>query len=148
MKLNRSLHIARIHDQVKKRQKTLRLFRKMKKTLIIGASTNPSRYSYKAAHKLKNNGHEIVPLGVKKGSVAGEKILNQIPEKITDIDTVTLYINPKIQEGYTDYILSLRPKRVIFNPGTENSDLQKKLSQKGIAFEESCTLVLLANGLY
>ena len=121
----------------------------MKKTLIIGASNNPERYSYKAAHRLSDKKHEIVPLGVKKGEVAGKTILNENPEQISELHTVTLYVNPKIQnEVYTDYILSLNPKRVIFNPGTENPVLQKKLTQKGIAFEESCTLVLLANGLY
>jgi len=115
----------------------------MKKTLIIGASTNPERYSYKAAHRLKNEGYEIVNLGIKAGEVAGEEILLGRPE-LKDIHTVTLYVGPKRQPEYYDYILSLNPKRILFNPGTENDELTRLAQEKGIEALENCTLVLLS----
>lgn len=119
----------------------------MKKTLILGASTNPERYSYKAAHLLVAKGHEIVPVGVKKGEVAGQTILSGQPT-VADIDTVTLYLGPQHQREIYDYVLSLKPKRVIFNPGTENDEFMDLLEQKGIQVEEACTLVLLSSGQY
>lgn len=119
----------------------------MKKTLIIGASPDPSRYSYKAAHMLKRFNHEIVNVGIKKGEVAGIEI--EKPELIhKDIDTVTLYIGPALQTQYHNYILETKPKRVIFNPGTENYELEKLLDQRGIEPIEACTLVLLSTGQY
>ncbi|MBC6112575.1 CoA-binding protein [Pedobacter fastidiosus] len=119
----------------------------MKKTLIIGASPDPSRYSYKAAHMLKRFNHDIVNVGIKKGEVAGIEI--EKPELIHhDIDTVTLYIGPALQSQYHNYILETKPKRVIFNPGTENYELEKLLDQNGIEPIEACTLVLLSTGQY
>lgn len=119
----------------------------MKKTLIIGASPDPSRYSYKAAHMLKRFNHDIVNVGIKKGEVAGIEI--EKPEVIHhDIDTVTLYIGPALQSQYHNYILETKPKRVIFNPGTENDELEKLLDQNGIEPIEACTLVLLSTGQY
>jgi len=119
----------------------------MKKTLIIGASPDPSRYSYKAAHMLKRFNHEIVNVGIKKGEVAGSEI--EKPEIIhNDIDTITLYIGAALQEQYHNYILDTKPKRVIFNPGTENYELEKLLDQHGIEPIEACTLVLLSTGQY
>lgn len=119
----------------------------MKKTLIIGASTDPERYAYKAAHMLKRFNHEIVNIGVKKGEVAGVEI--EKPEQIhTDIDTVTLYIGPALQGQYLDYILQTKPKRVIFNPGTENPELETALKTHQIQTTVACTLVLLTTGQY
>jgi len=119
----------------------------MKKTLIIGASPNPSRYSYKAAHMLKRFNHDIVNIGIKQGEVAGTEIEN--PGEIhSDIDTITLYIGPALQKQYHDYILETKPKRVIFNPGTENDELEKLLNQHNIEPVEACTLVLLSTGQY
>lgn len=119
----------------------------MKKTLIIGASPNPSRYAYKAANMLKRFNHEIVNVGIKKGEVAGVEI--EKPDQIhTDIDTITLYIGPALQSQYHDYILATKPKRVIFNPGTENYELEKLLDQHNIEPVEACTLVLLSTGQY
>ena len=119
----------------------------MKKTLIIGASPNPSRYAYKAAHMLRRFNHEIVNVGIKKGEVAGVEI-----EKpgIThnDIDTITLYIGPALQAQYHDYIIQTKPKRVIFNPGAENAELEVLLKQNDIEAVEACTLVLLSTGQY
>ena len=119
----------------------------VKKTLVIGASTNPDRYSYLAINRLLDNNHEVVALGRKEGEVSGVKFST---EKVMfeNIDTVTLYLNKKNQEDYYDYIIALNPKRVIFNPGTENPELQKLLTKNNIAFEEACTLVLLSIGEY
>lgn len=117
-----------------------------KKTLIIGASTNPARYSYKAAHRLTAAGHPIVNVGVKKGEVAGEEILPPGSPVQEGIDTITLYIGPALQEQYEQYILDTKPKRVIFNPGTENQTLIQKVEEAGIEPVVACTLVLLSTG--
>lgn len=118
-----------------------------KKTLIIGASTNPDRYAFRAATALNNNGHSFVPFGVKKGEVIGQEILNDFPLD-EEIDTVTMYVNPKLQEQYYNDILKLNPKRIIFNPGTENDTLRDLAEDAGIETEYACTLVLLASGQY
>jgi predicted CoA-binding protein len=118
-----------------------------KKTLILGASTNPERYAYLAAHRLVENGHSIVNIGVKAGVVAGVPI-ELAHEVYSDIDTITLYLGPDNQAPYYNYILQTKPKRVIFNPGTENPDLEKLLKIRGIEFTKACTLVLLASGQY
>lgn len=119
----------------------------MKKTLIIGASPNPMRYAYRAAQMLKAKGHTIVNVGIKKGEVAGVQI--EGPEDIhEDIHTITLYIGPQLQDGYFDYILKTKPKRVIFNPGTENDELETLLKANAIEPVEACTLVMLATGQY
>jgi hypothetical protein len=121
----------------------------MKKTVIIGASNNPSRYSYLAASMLKEYGHEFVPVGVKRGFVFEQPILN-INErpKIENVDTVTLYISPANQNGLDVYLKELKPKRVIFNPGTENERLEKELEETGIEVTEACTLVMLRSNQY
>ncbi len=118
-----------------------------KRTLLLGASTNPSRYSYMAAHKLVHAGHEIIPVGVKKGEVAGVEIL-ATAEGISDIDTVTLYLSQKNQTEYADFLIRLAPKRVIFNPGAENPELMKKLTDVGVDAFEACTLVMLGTGQF
>lgn len=120
----------------------------MKKTLVIGASENPDRYSYKAAISLLNHGHPIELYGVKPGAVGGVKFQTEFPTSIKDLDTVTLYVNPTIQKSYYANILALKPKRVIFNPGTENTEFEKELEKNGIKAEEACTLVLLSIGEY
>ncbi|MBB3700512.1 CoA-binding protein [Flammeovirga yaeyamensis] len=120
----------------------------MKKTVIIGATPNQSRYAYFASQRLTDNGHEIVPLGIKKGKVAnGQEIINDQPF-IDDVDTVTMYVGPQNQDNWMDYIISLKPKRVIFNPGTENPIFYQKLSEANIYFEEACTLVMLSAQTY
>lgn len=119
----------------------------MKKTLIIGASPDPTRYAYKAAHMLAGRGHQIVNIGIKSGEVAGAPI--EKPEIIyKDIHTITLYIGPATQPVYFDYILATKPKRVIFNPGTENLELRRLLDANDIDYTEACTLVLLSIGQY
>ncbi len=119
----------------------------MKKTLVLGASTNPERYSYKAAHRLLEHGHEIVLLGKRGGEIQGHEIAMQQTD-LKGIDTVTLYLNPQNQKEYYSYILSLHPKRIIFNPGSENPELESLASSKGIETEVACTLVLLSTGSY
>jgi predicted CoA-binding protein len=119
----------------------------MWKTLIIGASDNPGRYSYLAAHRLKSHGHPIILLGLREGIVADEKIYLE-KHAFEGIHTVTLYIGPQHQPQYYDYIISLKPKRVIFNPGTENKDFEALLTKNNIDFQEACTLVLLSTGQY
>lgn len=119
----------------------------MKKTLIIGASPDSSRYSYKAAQILKRFNHDIINVGIKKGEVAGVQI--EKPNTIyKGIDTITLYIGPALQSQYYDYIIDTNPKRVIFNPGTENYEFAKLLDQHGIEPIQACTLVLLSTGQY
>lgn len=113
-----------------------------KSTLVIGASENTDRYSNMAIRLLRQYGHPVYAVGNKLGQVADVKIEKEKIE-FKDIDTITLYLNPKNQESFYDYILAIHPKRVIFNPGTENSVLQNKLAEKKIAWEEACTLVLL-----
>jgi predicted CoA-binding protein len=118
-----------------------------KKTLILGATTDTSRYAYLAANRLVSHGHSIVNVGIKTGEVAGVSI--ERPETIhNDIDTITLYIGPQNQPPLYDYILETHPKRIIFNPGTENSELRKMAEEKGIETEYACTLVLLSVGDY
>ncbi|MES2809352.1 MAG: CoA-binding protein [Bacteroidota bacterium] len=118
-----------------------------KKTMIIGATPNSGRYAYMAAHRLTGHGHDIVNIGLKTGEAAGVKI--EKPEKIyDDIDTITLYIGPQNQPPLYDYILATKPKRIIFNPGTENTELQRLADAEGIETQYACTLVLLSVGEY
>lgn len=119
----------------------------MKKTLVLGASMNPDRYSNLAINRLVSHGHTVEAVGLREGEVAGVNISTE-KENFDDIDTVTLYLNPKRQEEYYDYIVSLKPKRVIFNPGTENSEFYKILKEKNIENEVACTLVLLGTDQY
>lgn len=115
----------------------------MKRTLVIGASENPERYSYKAINALRSHGHEVFAIGGRPGTVA-DVTFDQEMKAFEQIDTVTLYVGPKNQPVYYNYILKLNPRRVIFNPGTENPELQDMLMAAGIYPEIACTLVLLA----
>ena len=119
----------------------------LKKTLVVGASPEPSRYSYIAINMLRDAGHPVLAIGKKAGEAAGVHIQK---ERITDtdIDTITLYINPTFQKEYYDYFLQLHPKRIIFNPGTENPELAELAQQAGIRTMEACTLVMLRTGQY
>jgi predicted CoA-binding protein len=118
-----------------------------KKTLIIGASENPERYANKAFHSLTQHGHPVVMLAHKEGKI-DEVIIHKGFPNIEELDTVTLYVSPKNQEPYYDYLISLKPKRIIFNPGTENPVLEAKAIHHGIEAIEACTLVLLSIGAY
>jgi uncharacterized protein len=118
-----------------------------KKTLVLGATDNPSRYAYMAIRKLSAHGHPVVAIGKKPGNVNG--VVIETDHVATDgIDTVTLYLNPKNQQEYYDYILDLQPKRIIFNPGTENNDLIRHAKENGIEPIIGCTLVMLSVGTY
>lgn len=119
----------------------------MKKTLVLGASTNTARYSYLVANKLVRKGYPIVNVGRKVGEVAGVQI-EEATVVHDDIDTITVYVGPKNQEPYYDYIIATNPKRVIFNPGAENPALAQILQDKGIETVNACTLVMLNTGQY
>jgi predicted CoA-binding protein len=118
-----------------------------KKTLVIGASTKPDRYSNRAIKALRKKNHDTVAIGLREGKVEDVSI-DTTQKEYNDIDTVTLYLNASRQEAYYDYIINLNPKRVIFNPGTENFEFYKKLEAKNIEVEVACTLVLLATNQY
>ncbi|WP_397363282.1 CoA-binding protein [Olleya sp. R77988] len=118
-----------------------------KKTLVLGASLKPNRYSNMALRKLVNYKHQTVAFGMRVGEEAGIVIDTELQD-YKDLDTVTLYLNPTRQKEYYNYIVSLKPKRVIFNPGTENPELYAVLEENNIAFEEACTLVLLSINQY
>lgn len=121
----------------------------MKKTVIIGATTNPGRYAYLAANMLAQHNHEIVPLGIKKGTVAGYEIEDiRARPSIENVHTVTLYIGPQRQPEWYEYILSLKPKRIIFNPGTENETFEKLAEEEGVEALEACTLVMLRSNQF
>ena len=125
----------------------LRMNKEVKKTLVLGASNNPSRYSYLAINRLVNYGHPVVAIGRRKVTVNNIAVETEKKE-FEDVDTVTVYMNAKNQKEFYDYILSLKPKRIIFNPGTENEELYSLARQKGIQIMEACTLVMLGTGQY
>lgn len=114
-----------------------------KKTLVLGASPNQRRYSNMAVHRLTEAGHEVVPVGLRNGAIAGVEIIKGQPQA-EGVDTITLYLNPQNQRQHYDYIFSLKPKRIIFNPGAENLELYRIAQEKGIEVENACTLVMLS----
>ena len=118
-----------------------------KKTLVLGASLNPARYSNLAINRLVKHGQPTVAVGLRKGEVEGVEVKTE-KFPFEDIDTITLYLNAKRQEEYYDYIISLAPERVIFNPGTENPELYNLLRENNIHFENACTLVMLSSQQY
>lgn len=118
-----------------------------KKTVVLGASDNPSRYSNLAVKKLRAHQHTVVAIGKKRGKVGDVEIItDHLP--VDSVDTVTLYLNPMNQKEYYDYILELQPNRIIFNPGTENEELMKRSKENGIELVVGCTLVMLSTGMY
>ena len=119
------------------------------KTMVMGASPKPYRYSHRVTLMLQENGFEVIPMGIHQGTIGGLQIqdLNQRP-LIQDLHTITMYLNETNQKPWYPYLLELSPKRVIFNPGSENYELFLKLEAAGIEFEESCTLVMLSTGNY
>jgi len=119
----------------------------MKKTLVFGASLNPSRYSHYAMQRLVAHNHEVVAFGLNEGEVEGVVIDVEL-KPYKNIDTVTLYMNPNTQIEFYDYIISLHPNRVIFNPGAENPEFFTLLEENNINFEIACTLVLLSTNQY
>jgi predicted CoA-binding protein len=119
----------------------------MGKTVVIGASENPERYSNRAVKSLVQHNEPVVAIGLKTGKIGEVEILADFP-KLDDVETVTLYVGPQNQPSWYDYILSLKPKRVIFNPGTENAEFEKMCTDAGIETIEACTLVMLSVGTY
>lgn len=120
-----------------------------KKTLIVGATANPSRYAYTAAGMFDERGLDFVPIGIKTGEIFGKQILDlRLKPALEDIDTITLYIGPDNQTEWIDYLLSLKPKRIIFNPGTENPEFYKRAKADGIKVLEACNLVMLSTGQF
>jgi uncharacterized protein len=118
-----------------------------KKTLVLGATPNPERYAYIATVKLHAYGHEVIPVGIKNGQINDLQIFTDKPP-LRDVDTITLYVGPQNQPDWYDYIFSLNPKRIIFNPGTENNWLFKEAEKRGIEAIEACTLIMLSVGNY
>lgn len=119
-----------------------------KRTLVFGASTNPARYANMATHRLLSHGHEVELLGRRPGEVAGHPVRTVTSEISRDIHTVTMYLSEENQKDYENYILNLKPQRVIFNPGAENPDFEERLKAAGIEPIEACTLVMLATGQF
>ncbi len=117
------------------------------KTVLIGASSNPERYAYKATTSLHRHGHEVVLLGIKAGEINGQKIRLDKPA-LTDVDTITLYIGKQNQTLWYEYILNIKPRRIIFNPGTENAELAQIAQDAGIETMDACTLVMLSVGTF
>ena len=115
--------------------------------MVIGASPNPSRYSYLATETLLEKGFPVIPIGIRKGKIKGREILTEKPE-IEDVHTVTLYVGPKNQMHWTEYIISLNARRIIFNPGTENPTLADELRGNKIEVIRACTLVMLSIGSF
>ena len=121
----------------------------MKKTLVIGASSKPGRVSREAVLKLREAGHEVIAIGAQEDKIGDISIQTGHPlNNMDDLHTVTLYLNPDRQTEYYDYLIALKPKRIIFNPGTENPFLEKLARENNIETEEACTLVLLSLGAY
>jgi predicted CoA-binding protein len=118
------------------------------KTLVMGANDNPEKYAYKCATGLISRGHSVVLFGHKEGEVMGEKIITSLPDQIKDLETVTLYLGPARQKEYYAKILALKPKRVLFNPGTENPEFEQMCEETGIEAQEVCSLVMLSTGTY
>ena len=118
-----------------------------KKTLVLGASDNPARYSYLAIHRLRNHGHPVVAVGRRNTQVADVPV-DKEKKPFTEVDTITLYLNANHQKEYYDYILALKPKRIIFNPGAENEELSALAIKNKIQPIEACTLVMLSTNQY
>jgi predicted CoA-binding protein len=122
---------------------------KSKITLVVGATDNPERYAYRAADLLQAKGIPMIPIGIKKGLVFGEEILDlRLKPALEEIHTITLYFGPSNQSEWMEYLIGLGPKRIIFNPGTENSLFFQKAEEAGIEALEACTLVMLTTGQF
>ena len=118
-----------------------------KTVLVLGASTNPERYAFKAINKLLDFGHHVIGIGNRPGAVRTVEFIR--PEQlVAKVHTVTLYLGPENQKPYYDFILNLKPERIIFNPGTENDELIELAGKAGIQFVKNCTLVMLDSGIF
>lgn len=120
---------------------------KTKKTVVVGASPDSHRYSYRAVNALAGKGYDVTAVGLHGGNIGDFQIHTDFVP-VPNVDTVTLYVHPRNQGYWKDYIRSLNPRRVVFNPGTENPQFQRELEEEGIIADESCTLVMLSVGTY
>ncbi|HET6992076.1 MAG TPA: CoA-binding protein [Bacteroidia bacterium] len=118
-----------------------------RKTVVLGASENPERYANRAVRSLLHHDEDVVAVGLREGQIEGVKILTGKPA-IENVDTVTMYVGPAHQKDWYEYVLSLKPKRIIFNPGAENPEFEKMAEENGIEVVEACTLVMLSIGNY
>lgn len=121
---------------------------KSKRTVIVGASDKPDRYSHMAQLLLREHGHDVVPVHPKLPNIAGVPVVADLSLISDPVDTVTMYVGPAISSGLADKIIAMKPRRVIFNPGAENPELATKLESAGVLAEEACTLVLLRTGQF
>ena len=119
----------------------------LKPTLVLGASPNPSRYSHLAVQRLRSHNHPVFAIGKRPGIIK-DVLIEKEKKNFENIDTITLYLNPDHQKEYYDYIISLKPQRIIFNPGAENPELASLAADHNIIPVEACTLVLLSTGQY
>ena len=117
----------------------------MKRTVVIGASPNPERYSYLVTKMLQKAGHPVIALGLRDGIIGKVQIQKNRPE-VNEVHTITIYLSEKNQIDWEEYILSLKPRRILFNPGAHNLDFAKRAEAAGIETENACTLVLLSTG--
>jgi uncharacterized protein len=115
--------------------------------VILGASTNPNRYSYRATEELVSHDYKVIPVGNKKGELFGISIEDDYPID-KSVDTIGMYLSARNQEFYYEKILTNPPRRVIFNPGTYNTDFEKRLQSKGVETLRSCVLIMLSRGLF
>lgn len=121
----------------------------MEVVAVIGASSDTSRYSYKAMEMLEDYGHKPIPVHPREDEVRGHQVIHNLGElEGKNVDTITVYVNPAISDKYEKDMIKVKPKRVIFNPGAENPKLSKALKDNGIAVENACTLVLLRTNQY
>lgn len=118
------------------------------RVVIVGASDKPDRYAHKAQLLLSQHGHEVVPVHPRLESIEGVPVVADLTQITGTVDTVTMYVGPAISQGLGDKLVAVKPKRVIFNPGSENPELEEKLSKAGIEVEEACTLVMLRTGQF
>lgn len=121
---------------------------KTERVAILGASDNPERYSHRAQLMLRQHGHEVVPVNPKLAVIEGTPVVPDLGSIAGAVDTLTMYVGPHVSSGLAGAILALKPRRVIFNPGTENPALEASLSAAGISCENACTLVLLTTGAF
>ena len=118
-----------------------------KKTVIVGSTPRPYRYAHQAAVMLDEREIPFIPLGIQEGEVLGRDILNVYDKpQIEEVDSLTMYISAPRQKEWYDYLLSLKPKRIIFNPGSENYEFKKRAESEGVECLEACTLVMLSVG--
>ncbi|MCF8218930.1 MAG: CoA-binding protein [Bacteroidales bacterium] len=120
----------------------------MKHVLVLGASLKEYRYSNIAVKTLIKNHYPVTAIGNRSGHIAGTEVLREIPANLKPVDTVTLYLGPPNQKAYYEKILSLKPNRLIFNPGTENEELKKLANQQGIKTLEACTINMVSHGFF